>query len=182
MRLTLDEAKKYFVAMKCSKFHMAREDNIKYEEYLNLNINEQTEMSWRSEQFNLLYDAAQSNSEGNSLWKIISRMYDLVSSTKNIDDLKKIHSLIEIYKNTLSPKDRIIIAETIFGRKSISERSGLIFLSYDLQNNKLAKDYVKTANELLNITDLVMDNDLVQRVKNCQQLSCEIASMLNIKV
>ncbi|GMQ59689.1 hypothetical protein AN1V17_40890 [Vallitalea sediminicola] len=177
---TLEEAKEYFMAMDCSRFHMARENKLKYEKYVDLNISEQTEMRWRREKFNDFYDSAMSSSENNSLWKLVNRMYDLVSSTRDVEDLIKIHSLIELSINKLSPKDRIIIAETIIGRKGISERSGLIFLAYDLKNIILAKGYAKTASKLVDIANSVNDEDLTYRLKKCKQVNHEVIKILNL--
>ena len=49
--LNLEQAKRYFMLMGCSHFHLNREDLQRAEEYRALNISEELESHWRKEHF-----------------------------------------------------------------------------------------------------------------------------------
>ncbi|NDI36667.1 hypothetical protein [Chengkuizengella sediminis] len=178
-KMSLTEAKKFFKSMQCSKFVMAREELMKYEMYMALKISKETEMKWREEEFYRYYKSLNDDKHNNEkLWLKFDRMYDLIESTKNIDHILKMHSIIKVIMSKLSDIERIIIAETINGRSPRSVRSGLIYLSYDLGEENLTKSFINDCMNLLEVsTD---DEELKNRAERAKQLCNEIKNGLKL--
>ena len=176
--MLLEEAKNYFKSMNCSKFMMAREDLNKYESYKALNIPKQLEMEWREEEFLRYYEMLNNNEMNEKIWKIHNRMYDILESTKNINDIRKMSNITKSLIPKLSDFERIIIAETINGRKVESQRSGLIYLSFDLGEKELSKDFADMSLNMLDI--IVEDKERKERVKRAKILCNRIKDELNL--
>ncbi len=140
---TVQQAKEYFRFMGCSHFHMVREYPQRYEEYMQLNISTQIEIEWRKEQLNEYYMNVIKDEEDKELWIIHSNMADLVESIKVANTLKRMLDVTHHIKNRVPYKDRVIISETINGRKDRRYRSGLIYLAYDLKDIPAAKDFIE---------------------------------------
>ena len=47
----IEQARKYFIAMGCSHFHMTREYPQRAKEYIELDIDPEIESKWRKEEF-----------------------------------------------------------------------------------------------------------------------------------
>ena len=52
---TLEQAKRYFISMGCSHFHLDREDFDRAKEYRSLKISSAIESAWRQEEFDNQY-------------------------------------------------------------------------------------------------------------------------------
>lgn len=138
----IDEAKEYFKHMGCSHFHMAREYPQRYEEYKQLSIPKEKEEEWRLEQLDEYYKKIMETKDYNELWCIHSSMDELVETIKNEFALKKILDATRYIRDKVPHMDRVIVSETINGRKYRRYRSGLIYLSYDLKDISAAKEFV----------------------------------------
>lgn len=137
------QAKEYFKSMGCSHFHMSREFPQRYAEYKKLNIPGQKEKEWEIEQLNEYYNCVVENNTSVSLWIIHSKMADLTETLKTDDTLIRMLEVTKLIRDRIPVKDRVIVAETINGRSYSKSRSGLIYLAYDLNNFRCAKDFVE---------------------------------------
>lgn len=178
MRMSIEEAKKVFILMNCSKFVMARENPQIYESYIKLNISEKTELMWKEDLFSRYYEELKINNFSEKIWVIFNRMYDLVECTKNYHSILKIQEVLKLFRDSLTAHERIIIAETINGRKNFEQRSGLIFLSYDLGYKEIAKEFSEICLEMLKIES--NDKDLINRVKRAKNLCHKIINELSL--
>lgn len=140
---SIQQAKEYFRSMGCSHFHMACEYPQKYEEYKRLNISKQEETKWTIERLSEYYNDIMEDKNDTILWVVHSSMYDLVEILKSDQSLKIMLEATQFIRDKVSPNKRIIVAETINGRRCRKFRSGLIYLSYDLNNIPMAKTFVE---------------------------------------
>lgn len=93
---------------------------------------EATETLWRKEQLNSYYVEIKSYNSNEKLWLIYNKMYELAENIKSSTSITIMEDALKIISSKLKNYERIIVAETINGRKHRSERSGLIYLSFDL--------------------------------------------------
>lgn len=140
---TIEQAKEFFKEMGCSHFHMDREFPDRHQEYKLLNISNQTEAEWREEQFDEYFVNIRESKDNSSLWNVHSRMYDLFESLKTNTALIKMLEATKHIRDKAPLKDRVIVAETINGRKMREFRSGLIYSAYDLNNLAAAKEFTE---------------------------------------
>ncbi|MGB7876408.1 MAG: hypothetical protein WBL25_18655 [Anaerolineales bacterium] len=140
---TIEQAKEFFKTMGCSHFHMDREFPERSQEYKLLNISKRTEEEWREEQFDDYHLNSMENQDKGSLWNLHSRMYDLFESLKTNTALMKMLDTTKPIRDKVPLKDRVIVAETINGRKMRQFRSGLIYSAYDLNNIAAAKEFAE---------------------------------------
>ncbi|MBN1467088.1 MAG: hypothetical protein JW924_00040 [Fusobacteriaceae bacterium] len=178
--MTLEEAKAFFKEMNYSLFSMAREDLERYEKYKRLKISKEIENRWREEEFYIHLNIINKNIENKrktfEVWNSINIMSELIDNIKDINLIKLIYKLIVDLSVELSIKDKIIIAEIIIGRKNVSCRSGLIFLSYDLNDRKLPNCFFQLTMDLLNIK-VINDEDnerLKQNIEKCMLIKKEL--------
>lgn len=148
--MTLNEARELFFTYKCSKFSMARENLEVYESYLKLKIEKDIENGWREEKLIIDYIKLSNKPNQDNSWMVFSDMYNLVEVLKSSESLNIMKKSYQSIKNYLQEKDRIVIAETIIGRKSLSSRSGLIFISYDIGEKEDSLIFSQFVLELLN--------------------------------
>lgn len=170
--MSKDDAKKAFIDSDCSTFKMARENITLYEMYLELGIEKETELSWKKEHF---YEILNSTSLY-SYWKKIDKLSELAQSIKQIELFREINSELNKIMGAIGEFERVIIVETLIGRLSITERSGVIFMSYDLGDKQLALKFVELAHNLLEFE--TQDDDLIFRINNAKNLLTEIATNL----
>ena len=140
---SIQQAKIYFMDMGCSHFHMAREYPQRYEEYTKMNISKEQETEWGMEQFNEYYTDIMEDKCDTSLWIVHSRMYDLINNSKTDFVLDKVLEATEHIRDKVPFKERIIVSETINGRGERQVRTGLIYLSYDLNYIAVAKNFME---------------------------------------
>lgn len=173
-KLSFEDAKIIYKKWDCSTFTMARENLPLYEKYLKLNIPKELEKEWRKERFceilniNNQYPA----------WKTINKLYELARSIGMIEFYKEIGKKIELIKNNLEDRERVIITETIIGRLEISERSGLIFESFDLGDKELSKYFSDMVLFLINFK--TNDDNLVVRISNAKKTNSDIVRVLGL--
>lgn len=177
-RLDISEAKELFLSSNCSKFEMWKEFPHKYQLYLNLKIDIELENKWREERLSEYFEEVKNLDENEKSWVIFVKMYELVEMIKNNDSLLIMENIINIICNNLNEKEKIIIAETIIGRRAREYRSGLIYISHDLGND------IETglfANYSLNLLqDVTNDADLEERANNAKAICNNIMKELSI--
>ena len=144
--MTLEDAKKKYLKYDCSLFSLAREEPNAYKEYKKLNISISLEEKWRQELFEILFN----DLKDGGVYSLFIRLYDL-SENGNRKNKKSLYALKEALNYIIFDdlKINICVAETIIGRKSFSERSGLIFWAYDLKEIKIAEELLLIVMELL---------------------------------
>lgn len=171
---SIQQAKEYFNAMGCSGFHMYREFPQRYEEYKKLNISNEMEIEWIAEQFDEYYTSVMVDKNAIPLWNIHSRMDKLVETLRTNEALRKMLEVTQHIQDRVPFDDRVIVSETINGRRDRRYRSGLIYLAYDLNNIPVAKVFA----------ELSMFFAIYEEGKNKDFGRCQRATMLcnDIKV
>ncbi len=139
----LEDARRFFQEMGCSHFHMSREYPEKYEQYRTFLIPEQIESKWRQESIyqtkDKLLDSATPKGD---LWFMHSQVAELAEVQKSTETLIAIWEATKSIFHRLSPKDGLLVAETINGRKEIRYQDGLIFLAAKLNRPDIAAELV----------------------------------------
>jgi hypothetical protein len=174
---SVEQAKKYFRSMGCSYFHMGREFPERYREYKQLNISEQTETKWRTEQLEEYYTNILKSKDDISLWSVHSNMDELVETLKTDAALKKMLEVTQHICDRVPFKDRVIVSETINGRKYRRFRSGLIYLAYDLNDIPLAKEFAQLSLHFATYEEQKSRNfeRCQEAVKLCNDIKLELA-------
>lgn len=177
--MDINKAKEFYLEMGCSHFHMARENPKKYEKYIKLNINEETENEWSIDKYNSYINKIKEGKFNLSdLWHAHSRICKLA---QNINNERSHDELLFITKHISNflPKDKwVIISENINGRSELEFRSGLIFQSFDSGFNSIAIEYLEVSRFFSQYIDGEgMD---YSRCLNAQKRCNEIAKFLNL--
>ncbi len=138
---TIQQAKEFFQAMGCSHFHMDRDYPERAGEYDSLEISLEIETGWIQEQFDEYYNLIMKNEDTSRLWNLHSRMYDLFCELETRAELTKMLDVTREIREKAPVFDRVIIAETINGRRVREARSGLIYAAYDLGDIEAARQF-----------------------------------------
>jgi hypothetical protein len=155
---SLPEAKRYFQAMGCSSFHMAREYPERYDEYQALGISKATETEWASEEvLSKIGQIENGEKTSDELWVIHSRLADLILDHKFELYLDRLLEVTKSLETRLSQRDKLIVAETIVGRQDLRYRPGLIFRSRDSGRLATAKGFAHVARRLAAAPFTTMD-------------------------
>ena len=144
--LSFSDAQFLFKNFGCSHFHMYREDPELYSNYKDLSISSQQELQWTEESFleliNQLLDDATPKKEQ---WVIHSRATNLAESIKS---KKALQQLLQVSLHMLEhvpERDCIMCAENILERRDISLKGGVIFISIQLLEPALARNFLDLA-------------------------------------
>ena len=143
--MTINEAKEFFISMGCSGFHMAREYPDKYTQYNALKISTSLEQEWTAESFSEIYDKVLNGQYSESLWSWHSTCEKYMHILKSADYYYKMLSLTQFAASKEAAGNRVVIAETINGRRDRKFRDGLIYGSYDCGMPEAAKAFAQTA-------------------------------------
>ena len=143
--MTINEAKEFFISMGCSGFHMCREHPDKYTQYKALNISVLLEQQWRMESFIDSYDKVLNEQCTEPLWCWHSACARHMHMLKSEDYFSKMLNLTRFVSSKEVDGNRVIIAETINGRRDNIFRDGLIYGSYDCGMTETAKEFAKIA-------------------------------------
>jgi len=150
----LEEARKYFIAMGCSHFHMTREYPQRYKEYRALDIDPSIESEWIKEEFeNKLDDFPniQPSEYGPYL-----RSLDSMIERKEFYLERLFELVIEIQEKL--PLEQIgYVLSTIIGNNGTITKGGLIQKSYDLKRKDLADRFYAQVKLLFR---LAIDNSI----------------------
>lgn len=169
--MTLEDAKKAFMKYDGSLFAMAREEKETYESYQLLNIPDEMADKWRQELFLDVWEQLKEN--GSSA--LFHRMYHLSESRHDKENLFILRDALHKV-NYQTPKENASIAETVLGRKALSERSGMVFWAYDLDEHELAEELLQLVMELVAVpTSDEKIRERLERVrKKCDQIRAEL--------
>ena len=135
---TLEQAKRYFISMGCSVFHMMRENPQRFKEYRILDIDPKIESDWIKEEF---------ENRVNNFSTIMPTEYGhLLRSLDSIIERKEFYleKLLElvIQIQVRIPYDQIeYVLSTIIGNSETKSKNGLIQKSYDLKRIDLASKF-----------------------------------------
>lgn len=143
---TLEDARRLFQAMGCSRLHLERERPERYTEYRLLGVSESVERVWRREQ--IASQAAKLADEGcdpKDYWAIHSRLVALVSDQKEPEPLFKTHELTAAIAAKALNDDALALAETVLGVGPRETRPGLVYLAFDLGRADLAASFADIA-------------------------------------
>lgn len=126
---SLEQAKAYFLFMGCSGFHIAREDFKRRDEYYSFNISKEMEALWASEHIidthiNFMKE------KGNLEAYAMNRFIDLVEYYPTQKHITLLIEAIDEYRQKITASDKILIAESIEGRREAF--SGVIRKAVDL--------------------------------------------------
>jgi hypothetical protein len=139
---TLEQAKRYFISMGCSSFHMMRENPQRFNEYKVLDIDPKIESEWIKEEFeNKIenFNSIPTNEYGHLLTSL-----DSMIERKEFYLEKLLELVMKIQERI--PLDQIeYVLSTIIGNNGTKSKGGLIQKSYDLKCIDLAnKFYTQT--------------------------------------
>jgi hypothetical protein len=140
---SVELAKKYFVSMGCSHFHMAREYPERYDEYRGMEIPKDTEQQWKKEIFQQLYNKLMLEGNKGEVSRSHSYMEELVHSINTDAAYDKMLIATKQTLKVTPDGDRIVVAETIIGRQENIYRSGLIYHSFDRGRRDHAKEFAE---------------------------------------
>lgn len=146
----LVKAKRLFVSMGCSHFHMARESPGAYDEYQALGITKDLETAWSTEEATrIILQLHQNQTEGEKLAHVYSRLVHIVLPHRLSSLLAPTLQVTITIKSRMSQFERLLTAETIVGRQDVQYRPGLIFFSLDSSEISIAKQFIKVVQELV---------------------------------
>ena len=143
--MTTSEAREFFISMGCSSFHMCREYPDKYTQYKALNISTSLEQQWTMESFSDKYDKVLTGQYSESLWNWHSLCEDHMYMLNSQEYFTKMLNLTQFVASKEIDGNRVVIAETINGRRDNKFRNGLIYGSYDCGMLEEAKEFPKIA-------------------------------------
>ena len=142
----IEQAKRYFISMGCSHFHLCRENSQKAKEYYALKIGYDVESQWRKETFER--GLAEINScDVKDLWWKYSNLDDLMEK----DDfyLEKMMEVTDKIQG-IFPTDKLhVVLNTIIGNNGSKARGGLIQKSFELNRLDLVYKFMAHAKSLL---------------------------------
>lgn len=155
-KMTFAEAKKIYFKYDCSLFAMAREEEKEvYEAYKLLDVPDSMEKEWRKERFDILRERLKREGTGS----LFNKMFEIAEKERD-------RKMLFILKEVLNEIDyeniqiRACISETVIGRKALSERSGMVFLAYDIGERVLAKEVLQFVVNLLSNGALTKEMNL----------------------
>jgi len=139
---TLKQAKRYFISMGCSGFHMMRENPLRFNEYKALDIDPNIESEWIKEEFeNKIknFNTIPTNEYGHLL-----RSLDSMIERKEFY-LEKLLELVMKMQDEIPYNQIEYVLSIIIGNNGTKSKGGLIQKSYDLKRIDLAnKFYAQT--------------------------------------
>lgn len=137
----MERAKEFYVAMGCSGFQMSRAYPHRYREYQNLQIPHELERIWTYEQVHVLVAEIAEATDRSRVWRLHSALADRVSDLPSPDAMQIMLHVTQDLPETVPLVDRVMVSETINGRRQRRFRSGLIYRSYDLRLPRMAKQF-----------------------------------------
>lgn len=142
----LEQARKYFIAMGCSHFHMTREYPQRAKEYRALDIDPEIESEWIKEEFeNKLEDfpTVQPSQYGSYL----SSLNSMIERKEFY--LERLFVLVTKIQKKLPLEQIGYVLSTIIGNNGTKSKGGLIQKSYDLSRKDLADKFYSQVKLLL---------------------------------
>lgn len=164
----LEQAKRYFIAMGCSHFHLSRESFQRRDEYYALNISEDIEKKWRQEEVEHRLAEFPFN-EPEKIGFSYSSLKDMIECDSY--NLESMLTLANDFYNVLPPDQIPIVLNVIIGNNGSLTRGGLIEKACKIGRSDLAQRYIVCAKNFIgkaednNITILFMRGYLVDVIK-----------------
>ena len=145
------------------KFHMFREEPLKYNEYKNLCVPQSLEETWRQnivdDEINLLLNLATKQSINTPIWTIQDKLIQVLSEM-NENQKHNATSLFNAFEkidfNELSKKERILIAENMSGRDDNFKDGAIFFIC---TNSDLKSPLSTLVDRLLDFSCTYDDNE-----------------------
>jgi hypothetical protein len=170
----LEQAKRYFIAMGCSHFHLARENFQRRDEYYALHIKTKTETKWRQEVIEKQF-VEFSSKETEKIGFFYSSLKDIITSDENNCNKYNLECMLTLtysFLNDLPPDQIRHVLDTIVGNDGSKTHGGLIEKAYKIGLTKLGQQFIQSAKSLLekaeanNITILWLRGNLVDIIKS----------------
>jgi hypothetical protein len=147
---TIEQAKRYFISMGCSHFHLDREDFDRAKEYRALKISSSTESTWRQEEF----DKQLSNFYNTDKSKFGLTFSSLAYITETTEYYLQHLSDLIIQINDKISKDQIrTVLSTIIGNDSTNTHGGLIQKAYGIRRKDLQHSFIECSLTLIDRAD-----------------------------
>jgi len=134
----IEQAKKYFIAMGCSHFHMTREYPQRAKEYITLDIDPEIESEWRKEEFEKRIENFQTIKPSD--YGAYLRNLDSMIERKEFY-LERLFELVIKIQEKLPNEQIGYVLSTIIGNNGTKSKGGLIQKSYDLKRKDLAEKF-----------------------------------------
>lgn len=154
----LEQAKDYFYTFGCSHFRMSSVSFKRYDEYLALHIDKETEKKWLRAELDKIYDHFPFNNR--DAWKTFSFLCEHVHTEK--DYLEKLVDIAEKLITLTSMDEKFLIISSLTGSNDTPTHGGLIAFAYyenrrDLVNSLLRVcektfSLYQKSNHLMNFT------------------------------
>lgn len=176
--LTKQEAKFYFLNYEASLFTMGRENPEIFNQYKELNVSEDEVNKWRLEQLMNYCNNILENNNQDKIWSIFNKMAEQIFCIKTEESIYILCETLDKISAKLDAKGKLIVCETILGRKHLKFRSGLIHLAVDLNATEVTNIFRRYVYEVISID--YNDDLLLERAKNNEKTYIMILEQLNL--
>jgi len=177
---SLDDAKVFFQAARCNRYFMEFASDERLAEYGAFNISRSTEREWAVEFVRDLATQLESGTIGHSelYWSKYSDLEEVILGWRFDHFLPLLLTATNSIAPRLSPLGRIVVAETILGRRDIQYRPGAIFRCADCGQRETA---IELANVVHNLASTPFEPTELEkrRIKAIQRL-VRIREMCNL--
>lgn len=171
--MTTDEAKELYLKSNCSYFIMCTYHYSSYMEYRQLGLPKEQEDLWKNEKLRMLKVQMQKTGD----YKIFGRLYDIAITFRDYPRLFMMWDAFNQIAQPLAINQRILVAETVLGKRFLKVRSGLIYWAYDIGQKGVAILLMDQVLKYLNIGE-TEDPELSRRVQKgkwiCRKLNMEL--------
>lgn len=146
----IEQAKRYFISMGCSHFHLSRENIQRADEYRALKISSKLESEWIKEEFEYRIENFNSLDPKEFGWSISSLAHMIEREEFYLEKLFELINKIQM----LLPPDQIgNVLSTIIGTNGTKSRGGLIQKSYQMKRHDLANKFLAQTKLLLKMAE-----------------------------
>lgn len=142
----LEQAKRYFIAMGCSHFHLSREDFQRRDEYYALNISTEVEKEWPQQEIERCITQFPFDEPEKIGWSY-RLLVDMVTSEN--DYIEQMLFLANNFIDTLPPNQINIVLGTIIGRNAALTHGGLIEDAFKASHDDIAQQFEICAKKLI---------------------------------
>ena len=139
---TMEQAKRYFISMGCSHFHLDREDFERAKEYRSFKISSSTESLWRKEEFDRQLSNFPYNDKDNFGFAFLC-LADLVETSDYY--LQHLYDLTNRIINDISGKQISGFLTSIIGNDSTNTHGGLIQKANSIKRHDLRNAFISLA-------------------------------------
>ena len=149
--LSIEQAKRYFISMGCSHFHLSRECFQRRDEYYALKISRDLELQWLKEEFERQLSEINSDNLEHLCWMYSGLKDMMVRDNFYLDKMIEVTDKIQDFL----PTDQIhIVLSAIIGNNASKGKGGLIERSFQLDRLDLVYKFTVHAKYLLEKAEL----------------------------